>query len=171
MKTAFLNGDLKEDVYVSQPKGFKIEGKEAKVYKLKKALYGLRRAPRAWNEKLNKVFTKCSKEPSLYLKKTSNQFIFVYVDDPLVSGSCQKMSDFKNEKSANFDMSDLGLLTYYLGIEVDQREDRITLKHDIYAKKILSDTDMEGCNATHTPLEFGLKLSKAQEERSVDESE
>ena len=71
VKTAFLHGDLKEDVYVTQPEGFVIKGSENKVYKLKKTLYGLRQAPRAWNEKLNRVledlnFKQCSKEPSLY---------------------------------------------------------------------------------------------------------
>ncbi|CAA7042014.1 unnamed protein product [Microthlaspi erraticum] len=69
VKTAFLHGELKEEVYVSQPEGFEVEGSESKVYKLHKALYGLKQAPRAWNTKLNKIlmelgFVKCSKEPS-----------------------------------------------------------------------------------------------------------
>lgn len=71
VKTAFLHGELKEVVYVTQPEGFEIKGSENKVYKLNKALYGLKQAPRAWNEKLNKIlrelsFTRCLKEPSLY---------------------------------------------------------------------------------------------------------
>lgn len=74
VKTAFLHGELKEEVYVSQPEGFVVEGSEDKVYKLNKALYGLQQAPRAWNTKLNKIlkelkFVKCSKEPSLYRKQ------------------------------------------------------------------------------------------------------
>ena len=95
VKTAFLHGDLKEDVYVQQPEGFRVKGKEENVYKLKKVLYGLRQVPRAWNEKINNVleglkFVKCSKEPSLYRKATSSQFLLVtvYVDDLLVAGSC-----------------------------------------------------------------------------------
>lgn len=71
VKTTFLHGGLKEDVYIKQSEGFKVKGSEDKVYKLNKALYGLRQALRAWNEKLNQVledlkFVKCSKEPSLY---------------------------------------------------------------------------------------------------------
>ena len=179
VKTAFLHGDLKEDVYVQQPEGFRVKGKEEKVYKLRKALYGLRQAPRAWNEKLNSVleglkFVKCSKEPSLYRKTTSSQFLLVavYVDDLLVAGSCSRMiKEFKQAMSDVFDMSDLGLLAYYLGIEVDQQKDGITLRQERYANKILSETGMEGCNATHTPMEFGLKISKAQEEQSINEGD
>lgn len=71
VKTDFLHGELKEELYVTQPYGFVIEGSEKKVYKLKKALYGLKQTPHAWKEKLNKIlkelsFVKCSKEPSLY---------------------------------------------------------------------------------------------------------
>ena len=94
VKTVFLHGDLKEEVYVSQPEGFVTNGKENKVYKLKKALYGLRQAPRAWNEKLNKVlgglnFVKCSKEPALYRKQVHDDLLLVavYVDDLLITGT------------------------------------------------------------------------------------
>lgn len=70
VKTAFLHGELKETVYVTQPEGFEVKGSEHKVYKLKKVLYGLKQAPRAWNDKLNKIllgfkFTRCLKEPSV----------------------------------------------------------------------------------------------------------
>ena len=146
VKTAFLNGDLKEVVFVSQPEGFEVKGQEHKVYKLHKALYGLRQAPRAWNEKLNKVlenlnFNRCSKEPSLYCKQQKDRILLVavYVDDLLVAGSDQDMiSEFKKEMSSNFEMSDLGLLTYYLGIEVCQEKEKITLRQSRYANKILT---------------------------------
>ena len=119
-KTAFLHGELREDVYVKQPEGFVVEGSENKVYKLNKALYCLRQAPRAWNEKLNKVlerlkFAKCSKEPSLYRKRRGSNLLLVavYVDDLLVTGSDRLMIlEFKEEMSKVVDMSDLGLLTY-----------------------------------------------------------
>lgn len=114
-------------MYVKQPEGFEIKGKEDKVYKLNKALYCLRQAPRAWNEKLNKVleqlsFKRCSKEPALYRKQEGNQILLVavYVDDLLITGSDQTMIHGFKRESSNFEMSDLGLLTYYLGIEVSQ---------------------------------------------------
>lgn len=126
VKTAFLHGDLKEDVYVTQPEGFVVKGSEGKVYKLKKALYGLKQAPRVWNEKLNRElaklkFVKCSKEPSLYYMRLKGTLLLVavYVDDLLITGSdIDMIHEFKREMSTIFDMSDLGLLTYYLGIEV-----------------------------------------------------
>lgn len=93
VKTAFLHGGLKETVYVSQPEGFEVKGSESKVYRLNKALYGLRQSPRAWNNKLNSIlnelkFYKCSKEPSVYRKKVKDKLfiVAVYVDDLFVTG-------------------------------------------------------------------------------------
>ena len=179
VKTAFLHGELKEEVYVSQPEGFEIKGKEDKVYKLMKALYGLRQAPRAWNIKLNRIlqefgFTRCSKEPSVYRReeKSSTLMVCVYVDDLLVTGSSlQLIVEFKREMASKFDMSDLGRLTYYLGIEVIQDEEGIILSQNRYAQKILEETGMRECNLTHIPMEVNLQLSKASTERSIDAKE
>ena len=94
VKTAFLNGDIKEDVYVAQPEGFEKAGKEGFVYKLKKALYGLCQAPRAWYEKLNSClemlgFIRCPYEPAVYVRKEHDEMLIiaVYVDDLLITGS------------------------------------------------------------------------------------
>ena len=175
VKTAFLHGELKEDVFVVQPEGFIIEGQEHKVYKLKKALYGLRQAPRTWNIKLNQIlrrlkFVRCSKEPSLYRREENGELlvVVVYVDDLLVTGSSLELIlNFKRGMANQFEMSDLGLLTYYLGIEVHQRSDGITLVQDRYARKILEDTGMNTCNLTHIPLEINAKMSKAPSEKNI----
>lgn len=103
VKTAFLHGDLREEVYITQPEGFEVKGKEEKVYRLRKALYGLKQAPRAWNIKLNHIlqelgFTRCTKEPSLYKKEDKEGLLIVcvYVDDLLVtSSSLHLLIDFK----------------------------------------------------------------------------
>ena len=84
VKTAFLHGVLKEEVYVTQPEGFEIKGEEDKVYILRKALYGLRQAPRAWNIKLNDIlkglgFKHCAKEPSLYRREDKSGLLIVCV--------------------------------------------------------------------------------------------
>ena len=179
VKTAFLHGDLKEEVFVCQPQGYVVKGQENKVYKLRKALYGLRQAPRAWNEKLNNVlgglgFLRCSKEPALYRKqgKDNTLLVAVYVDDLLVTGSSlDQIQEFKMGMAKNFEMSDLGKLTYYLGIEVVQNSDGITLRQERYAMKILAETGMKDCNAVHIPMDSNLKLSKAEDEKSVDEKE
>jgi len=145
VKTAFLHGELVEEVYVSQPEGFEKKGEEHKVFKLKKALYGLRKAPRTWNTKLDQIlkslkFEKCTKESSVYRKGEGDKLLIVaiYVDDLFVTGnSSQKISEFKTAMSQKFEMSDLGLLTYYLGIEVKQSSQGITIKQEAYARRIL----------------------------------
>lgn len=176
LKTSFLHGELKEVVYVSQPEGFEIKGSEHRVYKLNKALYGLRQAPRAWNNKLNQIlmgleFIKCKKEPSVYRKMVNGELLVVavYVDDLFVTGTNKKIiDDFKRNMASKFDMSDLGKLTYYLGIEVSQDAHGITLNQRRYAMKILEDAGMSKCNPTQTPMEFGLSLSKSLEEKEID---
>jgi hypothetical protein len=128
VKSTFLNGDFNEEVYVTQPPGFTAEGHEQKVLKLHKALYGLCQAPRAWNAKLNTSlmklrFTRCRTEHGLYTRVRSHSrlVVGVYVDDLLIVGECVKEIDrFKDEMKQSFHMSDLGPLSYYLGIEVKQ---------------------------------------------------
>lgn len=162
---------------MSQPEGFEVKGSEEKVYKLSKALYGLKQAPRAWNDKLNQIlrelkFTRCSKEASVYQSRLGEHLLIVavYVDDLLVTGSDLSMiTRFKEEMEAKFEMSYLGRLTYYLGIEVLQHDDGITLQQERYASKILVETGMDGCNSAQVPMDMNLKLSKAIEENSVDE--
>ena len=179
VETAFLHGELKKKVFVVQSEGFIVSGQEHKVYKLKRALYGLRQAPRAWNIKLNQIlkglgFERCSKEPSLYRKEENDDIlvVVVYVDDLLITeSSLELIQDFKEEMTTKFEMSDLGQLTYYLGIEVIQRKDGIILKQNRYARKILEESGMKSCNPTHTPMEMNAKFSKALDEGKIDESE
>ncbi|KAG7599393.1 Zinc finger CCHC-type [Arabidopsis suecica] len=176
VKTAFLHGELKENVYVYQLEGFEREESRNRVYKLNKALYGLRQAPRAWNNKLNHIllelqFVKCSKEPTVYRREVKEHvlIIAVYVDDIFVTGtSLDIINEFKTEMSLRFDMSDLGKLSYYLGIEVIQHVEEITLNQTRYALKILEEAGMKDCNMVHTPMETGLKLSKCENEKEVD---
>jgi hypothetical protein len=129
VKSVFLNGDLTEIVFVQQPPGFIVGGAD-KVLRLKKALYGLRQAPRAWNAKLDKEmialgFERSKLEHAVYRRSTGKSFLIVgvYVDDLIISGpSVQDVLRFKTEMRRKFNMSDLGLLSYYLGIQVKQEE-------------------------------------------------
>lgn len=108
-------------------------------------MYDLKQASRAWNIKLNKIlvglnFHRCSKEPSLYKRqdKTSLMIVVVYVDDLLITGSSlSAINDFKKNIAIEFEMSDLGKLAYYLGIEVHQFDGGITLRQSRYAMKLL----------------------------------
>lgn len=176
VKSAFLNGELQEEVYVSQPKGYVKKGQESKVYRLLKALYGLRQAPRAWYTQLNKCLTRlgfvmCPYEHAVYIKKDGGNslIIGVYVDDLLITGNnVQNIISFKEQMSREFDMSDLGKLTYYLGLEVDQCKGYIELKQTAYAKKILEKAGMCDCNPVKYPMEHKTQLHKDENGEPVN---
>ena len=135
VKSAFLNGDIQEELYAKQPDGFIVEGKECHVLKLKKALYGLKQAPHAWYFKLHNClvslgFKRSTYEQAIYLKFSDriHLIIGVYVDDLLVTGEKDSdISKFKEQMKHYFEMSNLGQLSSYLGIKVSQEGDRITL--------------------------------------------
>lgn len=179
VKSAFLHGELSETVYVSQPDGFIKPGEEHKVYKLHKALYGLKQAPRAWNTKLNGIlkdmqFHRCLQEQAIYRKASGNHLLIVgvYVDDLIITGTDTRIiTKFKQEMGKKFEMSDLGKLTYYLGIEVSQKSDGIWIKQENYARKILKESKMQDCNPTLCPMEPGTKLSKNDDSPEVNATE
>ena len=114
VKTAFLYGELLEDVYIEQPPRFVVAGEEEKVYKLKKALYGLKQAPRACYIKieayfLNCAFVRCEYERTLFIKRSEEDFLMVslYVDDLIYTSSCSYMiNKFKEEMKSEFEMTD-----------------------------------------------------------------
>jgi hypothetical protein len=151
VKYAFINGDLAEEVYVMQPPGFARVGEENLVLRLKKALYGLHQAPRAWNHKLDQsllslAFQRCPSDPTVYCRGNiggARLVLGVYVDDLVTTGSNRlEIMKFKDEVKNLFKMSDLGLLHYYLGIEVKQQQSGFALNQCSYAKKILENA---GC--------------------------
>jgi hypothetical protein len=168
VKFAFLNGELTEEVFVSQPPGFVVRGQEGKVLRLKKALYGLRQAPRAWNAKLDSSllslgFSRSRSEHAVYTRGKGNSRLLlgVYVDDLVVTGEDQQeIARFKEQMKNLFKMSDLGMLTYYLGIEVTQSAGKITLCQSAYAGKLLEKAGLINCTPSHVPMEPRLKLSK-----------
>jgi hypothetical protein len=164
IKSTFLNDDLTEEVYVHQPLGFVIPGKENKVLRLRKALYGLRQAPRAWNAKVDSTlkqmgFKQSPHEVVAYRwgKDGNALFVGVYVNNLVIT--CTKEAEveaFKEEMKATFQMSDLGLLSFYLGIEVHQDSSSISLHQTAYAKRIVELGRLTGCNPAHTPMEKRL---------------
>jgi hypothetical protein len=179
VKSAFLNGELKEEVYVAQPAGFVIEGVEHKVLRLWKALYGLKQAPRAWNAKLDATlvalgFQRSSSEHGVYTRQQGERrlIVGVYVDDLVITGSNgNDITQFKAEMKEIFRMSDLGLLSYYLGIEVHQDENGITLRQATYADKLLERSGLQDCNPMLAPMESRLKLSKESTAPAVNATE
>ncbi|KAJ7961274.1 Retrovirus-related Pol polyprotein from transposon TNT 1-94 [Quillaja saponaria] len=170
VKSTFLHGFLKEEVYVDQPEGYVIEGQEDKVLKLKKALYGLKQAPRAWNNRIDKYFQEngfvtCPHEYALYVKAHENGgvlFVCLYVNDLIFTGNNPIMfEDFKKAMTYEFEMTDMGLMSYYLGFEVKQNDGEIFISQEGYAKDVLKKFQMLDSNFVNTPMEYGVKLSKA----------
>ena len=177
VKSAFLNGEIKEEIYVKQPKGFLVKGKEGWVLRLKKALYDLKQAPRAWYFKLHSClhslgFIKSDYEQSLYLKRSDANILIVgvYVDDLIVTGSSfVVIEDFKAEMTREFDMSNLGSLSSYLGIKVKRGKDFIFLSQTTYAQKVLQHAKLGECNSAFTPLETRAQFTY-EEGKSTDNS-
>ena len=176
VKSAFLNGEISEVIYVRQPEGFLVKGKEGYVLRLKKALYGLKQAPRAWYFKLHSCllslrFIKSAYEQSLYLKRTTDTILIVgvYVDDLLVTGSSSSViDDFKAEMTREFDMTNLGSLSSYLGIEVKQSKDFIFLSQMVYVQKVLQHANLGQCNSAITPLESQVKFLSEEGKSTVN---
>jgi hypothetical protein len=162
-------------VYVQQPPGFRV-GSDNKVLKLKKALYGLKQAPRAWNARLDKElvalsFVRSKMEHAVYRRASKNSFLIVgvYVDDLVISGpNATDIKQFKSEMMKRFNMSDLGLLSYYLGIEVKQANGSITLCQSSYAVKILENAGMKDCNPCDTPMEARADLRKKKKDEAIN---
>ena len=178
VKSAFLNGPLEEEVYVSQPPGFVVKGKEDMVYRLRKALYGLKQAPRAWNKRIDSFlfelgFVKCSVEHGVYVKvKNRGQslvIICLYVDDLLVTGSdLRDIEDVKEILKSEFEMTDLGALSYFLGMEFKHTAKGIVMHQQKYVKDLLKKFNMVSCHSVNTPAEPNVKLKKDDEGEAVD---
>ena len=158
LNSTFSNGLIEETIYVKQPDRFVQKGKEGHVMRLIKALYGLKQAPRAWYVKLDSClssfsFRRSSCEYVVYVRvaEGENLLVGVYVDNLIMNGARKShIFHFKNQIKEFFEMTDLGHLSSYLGIEVSQRKDRIISSQRAYALKILEESDMMEANATHT---------------------
>ena len=176
MKSAFLNCEIKEEIYVSQPEGYVKEGKEEWVLKLNKALYGLKQAPRVWNAKLDDTlksidFMKSQNDQGVYSLNSNRDKVIlgVYVDDLIITGASEaKVEEFKKNMMRIFEMTDWGLLCSYLGIEVHQGKFPINLSQRPYVTHILESFQMVECNPTNTQMEAQLKLKKEGGRRSMD---
>ncbi|GJY50383.1 retrovirus-related pol polyprotein from transposon TNT 1-94, partial [Tanacetum coccineum] len=144
VKTAFLNGELNEVVYVSQPEGFVDPEHPTHVYRLKKALYGLKQAPRAWYDKFSKYlistgFTKGVVDPTLFTRKTGKHILLVqiYVDDIIFASTNPKSCQlFAHEMNSTFQMSMMGQMSFFLGLQVSQNPRGIFINQSKYSLEI-----------------------------------
>ncbi|GKE67565.1 retrovirus-related pol polyprotein from transposon TNT 1-94 [Tanacetum coccineum] len=160
VKIAFLYGPLKEEVYVNQPDGFVDPYHPDKVYRLKKALYGLKQAPRAWYDELSnflvsKGFSKSSIDPTLFITKHGEDILLVqiYVDDIIFGSTNLKISKrFGKLMHNKFDMSMMGELKFFLGIQIHQSPRGIFINQAKYAQEILKKHGMTSCDSIDTPM-------------------
>lgn len=146
VKSTFLNGWLDEEVYVSQPPGFEVKGQAGKVYKLRKSFYGLKQSPRAWNRRIDchligQKFMKCESEHGVYVKHISVDKLLIlclYVDDLLVTSPNEgDIEEFKQMMKREFEMTDLGRLSHFLGLEFIHTKQGIFMHQRKYATSIL----------------------------------
>ncbi|KAJ9539037.1 hypothetical protein OSB04_031770 [Centaurea solstitialis] len=176
VKTAFLYGHLKEEVYVSQPEGFVDPDHPDYVYVLDKALYGLKQAPRVWYEELSsyllsKGFKKGSVDSTLFIMKEGDHIVViqVYVDD-IIFGSTSKdlCKKFETIMTQEFKMSMMGEINFFLGLQVKQFSDGIFINQSKYIFDLLKKYDMSSCNSIGTPMATGNKIGPDHEGKDVD---
>ncbi|GJT73476.1 putative ribonuclease H-like domain-containing protein [Tanacetum coccineum] len=176
VKSAFLYGNITEEVYVKQPPGFEDPAHPNKVYRVVKALYGLHQAPRAWYERLSTFLLKHGYrrgaiDKTLFIKKDRRDIMLVqvYVDDIIFGSTKSSMvKDFEELMQKEFKMSSMGELTFFLGLQVKQSNGGIFLSQDKYVKDILNKFDFRTIKPASTPIEAHKSLGKDEEGEDVD---
>ncbi|GJV76338.1 copia protein [Tanacetum coccineum] len=172
----FLNGFINEEVYVAQPSGFNDFEKPNHVHKLKKALYGLKQALKAWYDRLKAFLIKHEYnmgmiDNTLFTKKKGSNLITVqiYVDDIIFGLTCQELcDDFAKIMHDEFEMSMMGELNFFLGLQIKQLEGGIFFNQYKYIKEMLKTSGLEDFKPMKTPMSSDMKLTKDGEGESVD---
>lgn len=166
VKTAFLNGIQDEVIYMQQPPGFKIKGRENEVCLLKRSLYGLKQAARSWNEAINDTllafgFQRSKYDNCLYFNKFGNNWciLLVYVDDILFAATKQDIYvSIQRQISSVFEIRNLGEIKQYLGIEVTKDDDGIySIRQTRYINKVINEFGMQEAKNAKTPLDVGYE--------------
>jgi hypothetical protein len=177
VKTVSLNEAIEEEVYIEQPQGFEVHSRDTHVCRLKKALCGLKQAPRAWYTRMDNYltrlgFSKSHEDPNLYYKVMNNALVILllYVDDLFITGEESLIIQCKKDLASEFDMKDLGLMHYYLGLEVWQKHGEVFLGQGKYAIKIFQKFGMMDCKSMDTPMNVDIRKLKVPDSDLVDPS-
>ena len=184
VKTAFLHGELEEVIYMEIPEGLEqkrrtvSESRDSPIRacRLIKTIYGLKQAPRAWYGKVNTFFSnsgfvRSEEDYSLYVHGTRKLIILLYVDDLVLAAlSTQDISWIKHLLSEHFEMTDLGVLTSFIGVQVTRDRDRRTIRisQENYISRVLEDHGMGWCARVTTPIEGGTRLRKPAESYTAE---
>jgi hypothetical protein len=159
VETAFLNGSLKEEIFMEIPEG--LDKPKGKVWKLNKSLYGLKQSPRCWNERFTKYLlsqgmSQSDQDPCLFLKKNEKGetvlIIAVYVDDTIITGTPSEIDRAKKFLNSEFRMKDLGELKLLLGIEIERTKTQLKATQQRYIASVLERFGMKDCNPASTPM-------------------
>lgn len=162
--TAFLNGDLDQEIYMLIPEGLRISQNDGMVCKLRKSLYGLKQAPRQWYAKIHTFlvndlkFSSSLNDPCLYVQKSESSILIIalYVDDLLIVGNCKSDIDkIKGELSKRFEMKDLGPASVMLDVEImrDLSNRKLWITQREYTSEVLSRFEMQNCTTVSTPMD------------------
>nr|GEU91101.1 retrovirus-related Pol polyprotein from transposon TNT 1-94 [Tanacetum cinerariifolium] len=180
VKTAFLHGNLEEEIYMLQPEGFKQKGKENLVCRLNKSLYGLKQAPRCWYKRFDSFirgleYNKLHTDPCAYFKRFGNNdfiILLLYVNDMLAAGpNKDRINKLKAQLAREFEMKDLGPANKILGMKIhrDRVSRKIWLSQKSYVKKILQRFNMQDCKPISTPFPSNVMLSSKMSPSSEKE--
>lgn len=170
-KTAFLNGYLKETVYMSQPEGYEIEDRRY-ACKLNKSIYGLKQAARVWNEQLHETlvelgFNQSEVDPCLYIlvRGEDSIYLIVYVDDILIAAKTnEKIGEIAKSLKNRFPITDLGALHHYLGVQVERNEGIYYIHQSNYIEKVASSVGLDNARSSKIPLDPGYMKARRDHE-------
>ena len=182
VETAFLNGDLDEEIWMEMPEGYKQEeGKQRMALRLKKSLYGLKQSPRCWNAKIHDFltqegFSRMATDSAVYTRGTAGWQVVlgIYVDDLLIMGkNLEAVKAIKGKLSSRFKMVDFGEVSKILGINIRRNKvsGTLTLSQEEYVDGILCKFGMEDCGSSATPLATSTKLSEDMSPKTEQERE
>ncbi|KAG8480197.1 hypothetical protein CXB51_024909 [Gossypium anomalum] len=180
VKTAFLHGELEENIYMQQPEGFTVSEKEDYVCLLKKSLYGLKQSPRQWYKRFDSFMTshdfkRSSFDSCVYFKKNNDGsfvYLLLYVDDMLIAAKDKReIRKVKAQLNEEFEMKDLGPAKKILGMEIlrDRKVSKLYLSQKGYIEKLLCRFNMRSAKPVSTPLAAHFRLSSALSPQSDDE--
>lgn len=181
VSSAFLNGNLEEEIFMEQPEGYVDQQFPQKVWRLKKALYGLKQAPRVWNKTISHFFlemglTQCKTDQSIYsrLKNGKQLTVLLYVDDLLIFGSDpEEIQWLKDELFKRFKMNEIRDLSNFLGFEITKNEmnGSISINQNAFLRDLLSQFSFERPQRANTPIEPGTTLSVMEFESTDEDKE
>ena len=173
--TAFLNGDINEDIFMEIPDGFPGASNPTLVCKINRALYGLKQAPKAWYDRINSWLhnlglTRSTSDPNLYYRRCQGKLtILLYIDDLLIiSNDEPAITDLKAKLHQTFEMTDLGAAHTYLGVKIHRQPSGIFLSQYSYITNLFTKFHLFGCNSTRLPIDPKTQLHRCMGTPKID---